>query len=122
MVCDLLLLGRASEQRNLVNNALKFTQPDGQVTLTAQIVQSSSWIEVSVQDTGVGMTAEVQQKLFQIDHHVTTTGTSNEKGSGLGLMMCQEMVQQHGGRIWVESKLGIGTTVRFTVPQEISKL
>ena len=61
------------------------------------------------------MSDEVKQKLFQTGEHVTTLGTAKEKGTGLGLIICQEMVEKWGGRIWVESELGQGTTVNFTV-------
>jgi signal transduction histidine kinase len=120
--------------RNLTNNALKFTPIGGQVTISAQLgirneelgikneVTPHSqfliphYVEVWVADTGVGMSEEVRQKLFKLDQHVTTLGTGNEKGTGLGLIICQEMVEQGGGQIWVESELGRGTTVKFTVP------
>jgi signal transduction histidine kinase len=61
------------------------------------------------------MSDEVKQKLFRLDQHVTTVGTSKETGTGLGLIICQEMVIKSGGQIWVESELGQGTTVCFTV-------
>ena len=108
--------------RNLTANALKFTPPKGQVTLLAH--QNGAYtdngkagmIEVSVIDTGVGVGQEDIDKLFRSDVHHTTPGTANETGTGLGLMLCQEMVAQNGGRIWVESEEGQGTTVKFIVP------
>jgi len=99
--------------RNLVNNALKFTPPGGQVTIEAS--QIEDFIEVAIADTGVGMPPEVREKLFKLDQHVTTIGTGKETGTGLGLIICQEMVIKSGGRIWVESEVGQGTTVRFTI-------
>ena len=66
------------------------------------------------------MSDEVKQKLFQTGEHVTTLGTAKEKGTGLGLIICQEMVEKWGGRIWVESELGQGTTVNFTVRIQIN--
>ena len=119
--------------RNLINNALKFTPQGGQVTIAAQlgirnwelgvdsfVIPNSSllipnYIEVSVADTGGGMSEETRQKLFKLDQHVTTVGTGHETGTGLGLIICQEMVIKSGGRIWVESEVGRGTTVHFTV-------
>ncbi len=110
--------------RNLTNNALKFTAKGGQVTITAcelggiqnlEPVPTPQSIEVSIVDTGVGMSEEVRQKLFKLDQHVTTIGTGKETGTGLGLIICQEMVAKSGGRIWVESEVDKGTTVRFTV-------
>jgi two-component system sensor histidine kinase/response regulator len=73
-------------------------------------------IEVTVTDTGIGLSQADIDKLFKIDVHHTTPGTAQEKGTGLGLILCQEMVEKNGGRIWVESELGQGTTVKFTVP------
>jgi len=102
--------------RNLISNALKFTAADGQIGISATILsEPMGWVEVAVQDTGVGMSAEMCHKVFQLEHHVTTLGTAQEQGTGLGLMICQEMVVKHGGRIWVESEGGVGTTVKFTL-------
>lgn len=101
--------------RNLTNNALKFTRSQGSVTIMAQKTDDD-WVTVSIQDTGIGMTKAVKQKIFQPDQHVTTDGTNKEKGSGLGLIMCQEIVQMYGGTIWAESEADVGTTVNFTVP------
>jgi signal transduction histidine kinase len=108
--------------RNLTSNALKFTPVEGQVVLAAYQNGASpdneetGWVEVSVRDTGVGISQEDIAKLFKIEVHYTTQGTAKEKGTGLGLILCQEMVEKNGGRIWVESELGQGTTVKFTVP------
>ncbi|MBI1880782.1 MAG: hybrid sensor histidine kinase/response regulator [Chloroflexi bacterium] len=105
--------------RNLAGNALKFTPRGGQVTLRGYengINDQSDFVKVSVQDTGVGMNRADAAKLFRIDTCRSTLGTEREKGSGLGLIICKEMVEQNGGKIWVESKLGKGTKVEFTVP------
>ncbi len=103
--------------RNLTNNALKFTKSGGRVTLSAQPHgDSAEWVEVWVADNGVGMHETDMAKLFKIEVHHSTLGTAKEIGTGLGLVMCQEMVQKHGGRIWVESELGRGTTFKFTLP------
>jgi signal transduction histidine kinase len=108
--------------RNLTSNALKFTPAGGQVTLSARRNGLSSdngatgWVEVGVTDTGVGISREDIDKLFKTEVHHTTCGTAQEKGTGLGLILCQEMVEKNGGRIWIESELGQGTTVKFTVP------
>ena len=112
--------------RNLTSNALKFTPVGGQVTLSARPNGASSnneepeWIEVSISDTGVGISQEDIDKLFKIEVHHTTRGTVKEKGTGLGLILCQEMVEKNGGRIWVESVPGQGTAVRFTIPAATS--
>jgi signal transduction histidine kinase len=108
--------------RNLTSNALKFTPEGGQVILSARRNGLSpdngetEWVEVSVKDTGVGISQEDVDKLFKIEVHHTTRGTAQETGTGLGLILCQEMVEKNGGQIWVESELDQGTTVKFTVP------
>jgi signal transduction histidine kinase len=104
--------------RNLTANALKFTPAGGQVTLSARSLddEGAQWFEISVNDTGAGISQADIGKLFKIEVHHTTPGTAEEKGTGLGLILCQEMVQKGGGRIWIESELGQGTTVKFTVP------
>ena len=108
--------------RNLTNNALKFTPAEGQVILSAHRNGLSSdntnpeLIEVTVTDTGIGLSQADIDQLFKIDVHHTTPGTAQEKGTGLGLILCQEMVEKNGGQIWVESEEGKGTTVTFTVP------
>jgi signal transduction histidine kinase len=103
--------------RNLTSNALKFTSKGGQVTISAEPNDSSpGFAEVSVSDTGVGISKEDLDKLFKLEVHYTTEGTAKEKGTGLGLIICQEMIELNGGQVWVESELGQGTSVRFTVP------
>ncbi|MCB0640213.1 MAG: hypothetical protein KDC44_01175 [Phaeodactylibacter sp.] len=99
--------------RNLLGNALKFTEPGGHVTLSAS--EQSGWARFSVQDTGVGMTAEQLRQLFDLKGH-SQQGTRGEKGSGLGLVLCKELVELHQGQIYGESILGQGTTIFFTLP------
>ncbi len=118
--------------RNLINNALKFTMSQGQVTVKATIkrVESDalgiaatlmpSFVEIAVADTGIGMSKADSAKLFKIEVHHSTTGTAKEQGTGLGLILCKEMVELNGGQIWVESELGEGTTVKFTIPLDSS--
>ncbi|HRV93016.1 MAG TPA: ATP-binding protein, partial [Anaerolineae bacterium] len=100
---------------NLIANALKFTYPAGQVTISAQC--RDDFVEVSITDTGVGMAPKLQAKLFRIDTKVTQTGTADERGTGLGLLLCKELVEKHGGKIWVESEIGQGSTFKFTIPK-----
>jgi signal transduction histidine kinase len=100
--------------RNLISNALKFTSPGGHVIVSAAH-HGSKFIEVSVSDTGVGISAADQVKLLETGVHRTTLGTSGERGTGLGLIICQEMIKKLQGRIWIESELDQGTTVRFTI-------
>jgi len=103
--------------RNLLSNALKFTPAGGQVKVTAQPAEAgAAWLEIHVQDTGVGIAPEDLPRLFKLGDTYTTRGTAQEQGTGLGLIMCQEMVVKNGGQIWVESQTGQGTTITFTVP------
>lgn len=99
--------------RNLLGNALKFTLVGGHVWLRASVEEGK--IQVSVRDNGVGISLEDQKKLFRPDQHVTRRGTSNEKGTGLGLILCQEFIMRHQGRIWLESIKNEGTTFYFTL-------
>ena len=105
--------------RNLASNALKFTPRGGQVTLRAHAGSAyrlPGFVTIAVKDTGVGMTDAVLANLFRIDTHHSTVGTENEPGTGLGLIICQEMVQRSGGKIWATSEVSKGTTMQFTVP------
>lgn len=97
--------------RNLINNAIKFTDRDGFVNLTAKPL-SDSEIEISVSDNGTGISDEMKEKIFSTGNKRSTDGTAGEKGTGLGLMLCYEFVKLNAGQINVESKLGKGTTFR----------
>jgi signal transduction histidine kinase len=77
---------------------------------------SGKQVEISVSDTGIGMTKEVMVKLFRIDAKLSTRGTENERGTGLGLFLCKEFVEKHGGRISVESEPGRGSIFRIVLP------
>ncbi len=104
--------------RNLVSNALKFTPINGRVTISAKLdSETPEFAEVSVLDTGVGIAHENLHKLFRLETHHTTEGTAREKGTGLGLILCREMVEKNGGQIWIESNgvAGQGSSVKFTV-------
>ncbi len=103
--------------RNLISNAIKFTHKNGKVELTA--TTKDKVIEISVTDSGVGISADALDKLFKIETSFSTRGTENEKGTGLGLLLCKEFVEIHGGRIWAESPdsyRGDGSTFYFTIP------
>jgi signal transduction histidine kinase len=103
--------------QNLVSNALKFTSAGGKVSVTAsQSTKKPKFVEVSVNDTGVGMSKDDADKLFRIDVVHTTKGTEDETGTGLGLILCKELVEKNGGTIWVRSTEGAGTTFSFTLP------
>jgi len=101
--------------RNLMSNALKFTPKKGVIKVAA--IEMNGYWEVSVTDTGIGMDAETQSKIFTGNSNITTYGTDNEKGTGLGLSLCKEMVENNKGTIWVESVLDKGTSFYFTVPK-----
>lgn len=101
--------------RNLLSNAIKFTPKHGEITVGISD-EKDHW-KVWVKDTGVGLTDEERSKLFRLDAHHTTRGTDNEKGTGLGLLLCKEFTEKNGGTIWVESKKYKGSTFNFTVPK-----
>lgn len=101
--------------RNLITNAIKFSYPDSEVAIIANFIDNN-YVEVGVKDNGVGMTNEVIETLFKLDHHITSKGTNNETGTGLGLVLCKELVQMNLGQIRCESKLGSGSCFYFTVP------
>lgn len=100
--------------RNLISNAIKFTYPGGKITVSVEEKQNE--LLVSVSDTGVGISKANCEKLFKIDQTYSTTGTNKEKGTGLGLILCKEFVEKHGGKIWVESMEKRGSTFYFTLP------
>ncbi len=100
--------------RNLISNAIKYTDRGGTVTLDSKVRQKM--VEIFVSDTGVGIAGEDQKKLFRADALHTTYGTQDEKGSGLGLLLCKEFINKHGGNISLESKLGEGSVFSFTIP------
>lgn len=106
--------------RNLISNAIKFTEPNGKVTIAAS--QSISDTTISVTDSGVGISPENQEKLFKLEHSYSTKGTSNETGTGLGLVVCKEFVEQNNGTITVTSSLKEGTTFYVTFPTNIKYL
>lgn len=100
--------------RNLISNALKYTEVGGRVEVT--IASENSWAEVSVRDTGTGMSKETVDKLFRPEQTFSMPGTNREKGTGLGLILCKEFVEKNGGTISVESKPGEGSCFSFTLP------
>jgi two-component system, sensor histidine kinase and response regulator len=105
--------------RNLITNAVKFTHKNGSIEISAKTVEQS--LEISISDSGIGMDEATISKLFKIDSNLTTRGTENEKGTGLGLFLCKEFVEKHGGRIWCESRKGAGSIFRFTLPLDLSE-
>ena len=100
--------------RNLCTNAIKFSNRGGEVVMCAE--RDSRHVKITVSDTGVGIQPDLLPKLFDISRSVTTKGTSNETGTGLGLIICRELISIHGGKIWAKSKPGKGTSFIFTLP------
>lgn len=103
--------------RNLVSNSIKFTNPNGLIEISA--LQSDSNLIISVSDNGTGIEPERLSKLFDITQFQSTTGTAKEKGTGLGLLICKEFVEKHGGKIWVESVVGKGSVFYFNLPFKV---
>jgi len=102
--------------RNLVSNAVKFTSKGGKVSLSAN-VNADNIIQISIHDTGIGMSSEMLDGLFRINIKTNRKGTDGEPSAGLGLLLCKEFVEMHGGQIWVESEVGKGSTFYFTLPE-----
>ncbi|MBD3305935.1 response regulator [candidate division KSB3 bacterium] len=101
--------------RNLLSNAIKFTKPGGCVEVLAR--ENRHDVELSIADTGIGISAEDLPKLFRVDSRLKTPGTSGEHGTGLGLLLCHDLLKKNNGSIEVESVVGEGTTVRCRLPK-----
>ncbi len=101
--------------RNLVSNAVKFTRLGGHVNISAHSTIDDS-VVTSVTDTGIGINQKLLGQLFQLDSNIGRLGTEGEASSGLGLILCKEFVEMHGGKIWVDSEVGKGSTVHFELP------
>lgn len=101
---------------NLLANAIKFTKGGGEVTVSAQPELTQNQIQFVVEDTGTGISKEDIKKLFKVESKFTTNGTAGERGSGLGLSLVHDIIEKHGGKIWVESEFGSGSRFYFTIP------
>lgn len=101
--------------RNLLSNAIKFTKENKEILITVK--ENPENIHVSIKDQGIGIAADRLEKLFRIDSSVSTPDTNNERGTGLGLILCKEFVVKHGGNIGVDSEKGKGSTFYFTLPK-----
>ena len=99
---------------NLVSNAIKFTNNGGRINITTE--QNSGNVTISVSDNGIGIPPDNLAQLFDISEVITTKGTAGETGTGLGLLLCKEFIEKHGGKIWVESEVGKGSDFKFTLP------
>jgi len=105
--------------RNLISNSIKFTPRGGQIEVNASPCYHEfgrDFIKIAIKDNGIGMDIKIKDNLFKIDKKVSRPGTENEPSTGLGLLLCKEFVEKHGGKIWVESEEGNGTTFFFTIP------
>jgi len=99
--------------RNLISNAIKFTNTNGLVSVN--LIENDINMEVQIIDNGVGIMADIIPNLFSIEKNISTPGTNDEKGTGLGLMLCKELIEKQGGKIWVESEYGKGSIFKFTL-------
>ena len=101
--------------RNIVSNSLKFTHAGGRINLESGILDEKS-VEIKISDTGIGMTPELISKLFEANANTSRFGTDGEPSTGLGLLLCKEFINKHGGTIRVESQVGTGTIFLFNLP------
>jgi signal transduction histidine kinase len=99
---------------NLISNAIKFSHPNSEVIISLKA--NNNVAEISIKDFGVGIPDENLNHLFDVGSNFTTKGTLNESGTGLGLLLCKEFIEKHGGKIWVESEAGKGSSFKFTLP------
>ena len=99
--------------RNLISNAIKFSEKDGVVSINA--VMRNDTLEVKIKDTGIGIPHNNIQYLFNIDKNISRCGTAGEKGTGLGLVLCKELIEKQGGFLGIESEEGKGSTFHFTL-------
>ena len=105
--------------RNLLSNAIKFTRKGGEIMITSRLISdknNSEATEITISDNGVGIPSEIQSKLFDVGQDISTKGTDNETGTGLGLVLCKEFVEKHGGEIWIKSEIDKGSQFIFTIP------
>ena len=105
--------------RNLISNAIKFSKPDSSIEIS--IHQKESTVSITITDTGIGMDDEQLKKLFKIEHSVTRVGTANEKGTGLGLVLCKEFIELNKGSITVDSEINKGSTFTITLPLDTTE-
>ena len=102
--------------RNLISNAIKFTTQGGKVKVTVHSKEDHS-TEIKISDSGIGISPGLISRLFQINEKTSRPGTDGEPSTGLGLLLCKEFIEKHGGKIWVESEVGLGSTFSFSIRQ-----
>jgi signal transduction histidine kinase len=100
--------------RNLISNAIKFTNTNGRVVLSSELKDDK--VNICVEDNGKGMTEHEISQLFTIQTHFSKRGTQGESGTGIGLMLCKELIELNGGKVWVESKPNKGSRFYFSLP------
>jgi PAS domain S-box-containing protein len=100
--------------RNLISNAIKYSHPEGIITINAEL--KDGYVEMIITDCGIGMSEETRNKIFLINGPVSVPGTANEVGSGLGLILCKDFIEKHNGSIWVESEQGTGSMFILRIP------
>ena len=105
--------------RNLLSNAVKFTDKNGEIIISSHKAENNA-IEITVSDNGVGMSSEAIDKVFRIDSRYTSPGTSDEKGSGLGLLLCKELIEKNKGSIRIESVKGKGSDFIVSLPEFVN--
>jgi signal transduction histidine kinase len=98
---------------NLISNAIKFTPNEGTVTVSAIENNNNNEVEISVKDTGVGMSEETINRMLSSDESISTNGTNNEKGTGLGFILVKDFVRKNNGRLNIISEIGNGSDFRF---------
>ena len=104
--------------RNLLTNAIKYTNKEGTINIFARSDKQQT--EISVKDNGIGMNENIKNNLFRTDVNFSVPGTDDERGTGLGLIICKDFVEKLGGRLWVESEAGKGSEFKFTIPLKLS--
>lgn len=100
--------------RNLISNAIKYTNIYGYIHIAA--TEGKKFVKIEVRDNGIGMSQKTREKLFKIDQFSSISGTSNEQGTGFGLLFCKKFIDIHSGKIWAKSELGKGSSFQFTLP------
>ena len=110
--------------RNLLSNAVKFTPKGGSINIGAEevIIDDRQYLKISISDNGIGISSEGLKSLFSLDKTHSTSGTANEKGTGLGLILCREFVELQGGQLFVTSQINEGSTFSFTLPMEMESV
>ncbi|WP_282015546.1 tetratricopeptide repeat-containing sensor histidine kinase [Marinifilum flexuosum] len=101
--------------KNLISNAIKFSYSEGKITLSAR--EKKYLVEIEISDEGVGMSKSNLNKIFRLDNNYLALGTAQEKGAGIGLLLCKEYVEKNGGKIWAESEEGKGSSFYITIPK-----